>query len=116
ACDATDPRRAAEGDFVEPILAGNDHGPLGAEQRQCRSKLFPKMRLADSEQLKLGRGGIAQWAQQIKDRRNAQLLPRRGDVAHGWVECRSKTKADSEFFQAAFDSRYRSFNVDTEFR
>ena len=68
-------------------------------------QILLRLRRADSQKLHLGGGGIAQGAEQIEDRRHAQLSPHRRHVPHGGMKLLGEAKANAYFRQAALDDR-----------
>ena len=106
--------RAGERDFIEPVAAVDDDGPLRAEHEQRPSEQHAKLRPPDTQKLPRCARGVDQRANNIKDRRHTELLSNGANVPHGVVQQRGEAEADAQLVEAAFDDFDAGLDVDAQ--
>ena len=67
-------RRRTDGDFVESILAVDDHGMFGAEQREHTCQRLAQAGNGDAGQLATCASRIGQRTQDVEHRAHADML------------------------------------------
>ena len=109
-------RRAGERDLVQAVAAVDDDAPLGAQHEQGFGEQHPQLGPADAQQLPRRAGRVDERAEEVEDRRHAELRADRGDVPHGFVQQRGEAEADAQLVEAALDNRHAGLDVHAQRR
>lgn len=104
-----------EGDFIEPIVATDDEGALGAKGLEGFGELALEGGFANAEQLQRGGGRVAEWTEVVEEGWHVDGAADIGNVFHGWVKEWGVAEADAEIGEALFDDGSWRIDFDSEF-
>jgi hypothetical protein len=88
------------GDFVEAVVAVDDHGATGTEAEECGGHFVEGGAVVDAEELVSGVGGIGKWTEEIEDGGKGERFADGGGVSGGGMVVLGETKADGGAVEA----------------
>ena len=115
ACDLPDPAVAGRRELIESVVAAVDESgrTARAEHAGDQGNLVERR---DPDARRLGASGVAQRAEEVEDRRDAEIRPHGTRVLEPGVEQRREDERDADFVEYRGHPLGRQLEVDTERR